>query len=351
MRTKVVTACIVTGIALAIIVARLRPPGSSRNSEPAPTEVTLSAASAPPDTPRLPRFPEPVALTEHEPAFSPEPDAPAILSTNKLERLAGIRDQFRALAAGEPTAALRAAKRLTDDTERETALLTLVTEWTQGELGPSRSRAQAIAVYGLDVGLGLELVKNPELAVAWANELTDEKGRAILLEATASTLVSHDPVSAFALSNRVPETERRYFYDAVFAEWGRKDTEAALQWSEKLPDPAERAAALEAIRTTAPVGIGAALAVRDGYPVIQELVPGTPADRSGQIRPGDRILALAQGDNSFVDARDVSLTEIVKMVRGAPGTLLQLQVLPADAPPNSAPRIISIIRDQVKFKR
>ncbi len=351
MRTKVVTACIVTGIALAIIVARLRPLGSSRNSEPAPTEVTLSAASAPPDTPRLPRFPEPVALTEHEPAFSPEPDAPAILSTNKLERLAGIRDQFRALAAGEPTAALRAAKQLTDDTERETALLTLVTEWTQGELGPSRSRAQAIAAYGLEVGLGLELARKPELSVAWANELADEQGRSVLLQSTANALVGTDPAAAFALSEHISETERRNFYDGVFAEWGSHDTDAALQWSEKLPDPAERAAALEAIRTTAPVGIGAALAVRDGYPVIQELVPGTPADRSGQIRPGDRILALAQGDNSFVDARDVSLTEIVKLVRGAPGTLLQLQVLPADAPPNSAPRIISIIRDQVKFKR
>jgi len=39
------------------------------------------------------------------------------------------------------------------------------------------------------------------------------------------------------------------------------------------------------------------------------------------------------------------------MIRGAPNTMVQLQVLPADAPPNAAPRTVSITRDQLKFKR
>ena len=66
---------------------------------------------------------------------------------------------------------------------------------------------------------------------------------------------------------------------------------------------------------------------------------------------GDRILALAQGDNSFVDAHSLSLQDIVQLVRGAPGTLLQLQVLSAHAQPNSLPRTVPIIRDQIKFKQ
>ena len=99
------------------------------------------------------------------------------------------------------------------------------------------------------------------------------------------------------------------------------------------------------------MGIGAALAIQDGYPVIKELLPGTPAALSGQLHAGDRILALAQGDDSFVEANSFSLADIVKMVRGAPGTPLQLQILPADAPPNSLPRTVSIIRNQLKFKR
>jgi carboxyl-terminal processing protease len=72
---------------------------------------------------------------------------------------------------------------------------------------------------------------------------------------------------------------------------------------------------------------------------------------SGQLRRGDRIVGLAQGDNSFVDVQNMSLQNVVQMIRGAPGTLLQLQVVSADAPPDSIPRTISIIRDQVKYKR
>src|SRR2546422_10934527 len=74
------------------------------------------------------------------------------------------------------------------------------------------------------------------------------------------------------------------------------------------------------------------------------------SELSVQLHPGDRILALAQGDNAFVDAHSLSLRDIVQMVRGAPGTLLQLQVVPADTPPNSLPRTVAIVRDQVKFK-
>jgi len=62
-------------------------------------------------------------------------------------------------------------------------------------------------------------------------------------------------------------------------------------------------------------------------------------------------VALAQGDNAFVDARGLPLAQIVEKVRGAPNTPLQLQVLSADAPPNSAPRIVTLSRDQLRFKR
>jgi carboxyl-terminal processing protease len=62
-------------------------------------------------------------------------------------------------------------------------------------------------------------------------------------------------------------------------------------------------------------------------------------------------VALAQGDNAFVDARGAPLKDIVDMIRGTPGSVLQLQVLPADAPAGSAPQIVAITRDQLKFKR
>jgi len=243
------------------------------------------------------------------------------------------------------------AKKLKDATERETALLTLVTEWTQGELSQPQKRARFIAGYGLEAGLGMELTKTPELAVLWANELTDGANRTALLVQTAVANIGSDPTAAFALSDQFAPDERRKFLDAVISGWARNDTEAALQWANQMSVPEERDAALQDIHNVAPIGIGAELSVQNGYPVINGLIPGTPADLSGQLHRGDRIIGLAQGDNSFVDARDMSLQAVVQMIRGAPGTLLQLQVVSADAPPDSIPRTISIIRDQVKYKQ
>lgn len=271
--------------------------------------------------------------------------------TNKLERLNRIRETFTALAAGNPTNALRAVKDLTNDTERETAMLALVTQWTQGNLRPAQERAFYISQYGVEAGLGIQLANNPDLAVLWANELTEGSGRAAILRQTAASLVNSDPTGAFALGEQLPPEEHQNFIDAVFARWGASDTEAALNWADQIQDPAERDAAIAAIRTTAPVGIGAALSMQDGYAVINQLFPGTPAELSGQIHTGDRIVALAQGDNAFVDARGLDLKQIVDMVRGAPNTTLQLQLLAADAGPGAAPHTISILRNQLKFKR
>jgi hypothetical protein len=313
----------------------------------APTEPAHSAASSQP-TQSLPRK-QPVAPSENVTNLGAADPLAGI--TNNLERLNRIRQSFVALAASNPTNALRAAKDLTNDTERETALLALVTQWTQGHLSPARERAYYISTYGIEAGLGIELASNPELAVLWANELTQGAGRAAILRQTAISLVNSDPASAFALGEQLPPDQQRNFLDAVFAGWGASDTDAALNWADQLQDPAEHDAAIAAIRTMAPVGIGAALSIQDGYAVINQLFPGTPAELSGQIRPGDRIVALAQGDNAFVDARGLPLKDIVDMVRGAPNTTLQLQLLDADAGPGTPPRTVSILRNQLKFKR
>jgi PDZ domain len=309
-------------------------PAEHSAARPQPTQIS---------TPK-----QPVAS---ENLISPGSSDPLAGITNKLERLNRIRQSFVALAAGNPTNALRAVKDLTDETERETALLALATQWTQGRLGSARDRARFIAAYGIEAGLGIELADNPELAVLWANELTQGAGRAAILRQTAVSLVNSDPTAAFALGDQLPPDEQRNFLDAVFAGWGGTDTDAALKWADQLQDPAQRDAAIAAIRTMAPVGIGAALSIQDGYAVINQLFPGTPAELSGQIHPGDRIVALAQGDNAFIDARGLPLKDIVDMVRGAPNTTLQLQLLAADAGPGTPPRTVSILRNQLKFKR
>jgi hypothetical protein len=285
------------------------------------------------------------------PVVSESPVEKLALATNKLDRLAQIRETFRKLAAGDKTNALHAAKQIVDETERETALLTLVTEWTQGELSPPRLRAERIAGLGLEAGLGIELGRQPELALLWANEMTEGPGRAAVLQEAARFMIDTDPAAAFALTQQLPEADRRGFSDDLFANWAGQDTEAALQWAGQFSDTAEREAAVQAIRSAAPVGIGAALAIQDGYPVIKDLVPGTPAERSGQLQVGDRIVALAQGDGAFVDLHEVGLQDIVQNVRGLPNSWLQLKVVPAGAAPNSPPKTVLIVRDQIKFKK
>jgi hypothetical protein len=228
--------------------------------------------------------------------------------------------------------------------------MTLVTDWTYGNLRFPRDRAEDISRFGIEAGLGMELVGNPQLALAWADELTDGPSRQALLTRTASELVGSDPVAAFAIGNQLPDDQKTNFFNSVFASWGGKDTEAALQWANQLPD-ADREAAIQAIRTQAPTGIGTSVAMKDGYPTIIHLLPGTPAELSGQLHEGDRILALAQGDSSFITAQGVPLADLVKMIRGLPGTTLQLQVLSADAPAGTPPQTISLVRDQLKFKR
>ncbi|MBR5624855.1 carboxy terminal-processing peptidase [bacterium] len=75
-------------------------------------------------------------------------------------------------------------------------------------------------------------------------------------------------------------------------------------------------------------GIGATLRSDDGYTIISELTPGSPADKSGKLKPGDKIIAIAQGEKSeFQDVVDMELRDVVKQIRGPKGTTVVLRIL------------------------
>ncbi len=96
-------------------------------------------------------------------------------------------------------------------------------------------------------------------------------------------------------------------------------------------------------------GIGALLQSEDGYCKIKELKPG-PAMRSKKLKPGDRIVAVAQGDGEPVDAVDTKLSRVVDMIRGPKGTEVRLTVIPADAPDPSTRVEVRLIRDEIKLE-
>ena len=97
-------------------------------------------------------------------------------------------------------------------------------------------------------------------------------------------------------------------------------------------------------------GIGAILRDEEGYCVIQELIPGGPAEASGRIHPGDKIVEVAQSDKDDpVDVIDMKLKNIVKMIRGQKGTPVYLTILPVHASDVSERKKVVLIRDQIQL--
>src|SRR6185436_7937437 len=252
MKPGVVFGALFALIVLAILGARFYPRTQlNLPSEPQPSDSSAVPSAEPRSqpnayAPNATPVPTTPGTTRGASITLPPDFTPA--STNRLERLAQLRETFRSLASGNKMAAIKEAQLLTDENERETALLTLVSEWTQGELTPARERARAIARVGLEAGLGMELIKNPELALLWANELTDGPGRAALLHETARALLDSDPAGAFALSEQFPQEARSKFYESLLEAWAEKDTGAAIQWAEQLPDATQRDGAMQSIR-------------------------------------------------------------------------------------------------------
>ena len=97
------------------------------------------------------------------------------------------------------------------------------------------------------------------------------------------------------------------------------------------------------------VGIGALLSEEDGYCVIRELIPGGPAKNTTDLKPNDRIVAVAQGDGEPVDIIDMGLRKVVDQIRGEKGSVVNLTIIPADAVDESERRVVSIIRDTVRI--
>lgn len=98
-------------------------------------------------------------------------------------------------------------------------------------------------------------------------------------------------------------------------------------------------------------GIGATLQSEDGACKIVEIVPGSPSDRDTspeRLVPGDKIVAVAQGDGEFVDVRHWPLSRAVRLIRGPKGSIVRLRVIPA-ADPN-AEKIVTLVRDEIKLE-
>jgi carboxyl-terminal processing protease len=99
------------------------------------------------------------------------------------------------------------------------------------------------------------------------------------------------------------------------------------------------------------VGIGAVLTEKDDYTTIRELTPGGPAELSGQLKPGDRILGVAQGENAaMTDIQGWRLDDSVALIRGATDSVVQLDILPADAGPDGKHKRVLLVRKKITLE-
>jgi len=99
------------------------------------------------------------------------------------------------------------------------------------------------------------------------------------------------------------------------------------------------------------VGIGAVLQERDDYVIVRELIPGGPALRSGKLNVGDRIAGVAQGEKAvMIDVTGWRVDEVVPLIRGKQNSTVVLDILPADAPPDGAHRLVTLVRDTVRLE-
>ncbi|MCX2431801.1 MULTISPECIES: carboxy terminal-processing peptidase [unclassified Pedobacter] len=94
-------------------------------------------------------------------------------------------------------------------------------------------------------------------------------------------------------------------------------------------------------------GIGARLQLENEVVKIAEIIPGGPAFKGKQLTAGDRIIAVAQGNDDFVDIVGWRLDATVSKIKGPKGTKVRLKVIPVGKEMSSKPVIIEMMREKV----
>lgn len=94
-------------------------------------------------------------------------------------------------------------------------------------------------------------------------------------------------------------------------------------------------------------GIGAQLKDDDGKIRIASLFAGMPAMLSGNIAVDDEILKIGEGKAEPVDVAGYSVTDAVKLIRGAQkGSEVRLTIKKADG----TIKVVSLLRDEIKLE-
>ena len=99
-------------------------------------------------------------------------------------------------------------------------------------------------------------------------------------------------------------------------------------------------------------GIGAVLQSDDDYTKVARLVAAGPADKQGELKPSDRIVAVGQGtEGPMENVIGWRLDEVVDLIRGPKDSTVRLSVVPGTAGASIEDRkTIQIVRNTVKLE-
>ena len=98
-------------------------------------------------------------------------------------------------------------------------------------------------------------------------------------------------------------------------------------------------------------GIGATLQFVDDYVTILNVLPGGSAAASTEIKVGDRITAVGQGEaGALTDVVGWRLDDVVQLIRGPENTFVRLQILPASATPGSQEAHLTLKRAKITLE-
>ena len=93
-------------------------------------------------------------------------------------------------------------------------------------------------------------------------------------------------------------------------------------------------------------GIGALLREDDGHIKVVRIIPGSAAERQGQLHAEDTILAVAEKGGEPVEISEMRIREAVSYIRGPKGTEVILTV----QKPDGSKQVIPIVRDVVQIE-
>ena len=94
------------------------------------------------------------------------------------------------------------------------------------------------------------------------------------------------------------------------------------------------------------VGVGVALRLEGQNIVVNSILPDTPAAAQKGLHAGDRIVAVAQGNDPAVQVQN--LVQTARSIRGPKGTTVRLTIVPAGEDDSHA-QVVSFVRGEVKW--